>query len=609
MEQLNELKEQRKDLEKKILEFQTQEQNIENRQKAITSVHEILGKEKIARIYYIDDRFDESEIKASFNAKMKVVKNSDRDFEKIEGFDSINWSAPMSKFESDISDLWQKGNKKELYHNICVIIGDDESSNVVPLMEIREDFKEIVRVFTPNEWQEKENEILSELKGEAKGLFLFDFEFNNNWKGKQGERNGVELAKRIIEGNKKDYIYCGIFSHTFSIEEEDQHRIQYSKEYNIEQKDFYTVSKKRYAYDPKLSAFAEGIKNIVALKYIENLKNISKTILEESITKSLKELESISPKTFNQIIQKSAREEGTWEIKELFRVFNVIVNSNNYQKLTDQSIRERFNSAVTKIRDLDADTGYKYSDKDTKAIDLRKKEIFYSGEIINQLNIPISNGDIFKIGNKEFILLIQPCNVSLRTKNNQFGKRNYDYNKGHLVPIKKLSSKKINPLTHQILETTDNSTNEKYCVDFPNFSIVELDILDLVVFNIDGACKIDMKINKIENEQIQSHWRKRYEKLHSIYSKHEKAIIAFKKISDVVVEKEKLELLKPYIKKPYCIKDFSIGNNDVYNNQNRIFDFNIKRIKNYRTPYSVDLLQNFMAYLSRNAFEHDFTNG
>ena len=538
---------------------------------------------------------------------MKDVKNSDISFDEIKGFDLIDWGAPMQKFENDISKLWERGNKKELYHNICAVIGDDESSNVVPLLEIKEDFENIVEVYTPDEWQEKENEVLSSLQNNTKGLFLFDYEFVDNWKGKNGERNGVDLAKKIVESDKTDYIYCGIFSHTFSVEQEDEYRTKYSSDYSIAQKNFYTVSKKRYAYDPKLSAFAEGVKNIVSLKYIEELKAISKSILKKSIDNSFDELDTISPKTFNQIIQKSAREEGTWEVKELFRIFNLIVNFNNHKSLIDVNVRTQFNDAVLKIRNIDSDTGYTYSDKDAKAVDLRTKEIYYSKELINELNTPISNGDIFAVGTKEYILLIQPCNVSLRTKNSQFGKRNYDYNKGHLVPIRKIKSEKVNPLTHQVLRTTDNSSIEKFCVEFPKFNIVELDILDLAVFNSEGACRLDMKINKIESELVQSHWKKRYEKLHSIYSKHEKAIIAYNEISESIGDKAKLELLKPYIKKPYCVKDFNIGNKDVYNSQNRIFDFNIKRIKNYRTPYSTDLLQNFMSYLSRNAFGHDFT--
>ncbi len=38
----------------------------------------------------------------------------------------------------------------------------------------------------------------------------------------------------------------------------------------------------------------------------------------------------------------------------------------------------------------------------------------------------------------------------------------------------------------------------------------------------------------------------------------------------------------------------------------KTFNFGIQRIKRYKSPYSDDLLQKFMQYLSRNAFEHDF---
>jgi hypothetical protein len=604
MQELNILEEQKRAIEKKLFDLQTQELNKQNRQKAIKSVCEILEKEAINKIYYIDDRFDKDEIKTSFYSKMKDVKNSNINFDEINGFDTIDWHVPMQKFESDISNLWENGNIKELYHNICAVIGDDESSNVVPLLEIKEDFETIVEVFTPDNWQQNRDRIIDELNESSKGLFLFDYEFVDEWRGVNGEKNGVDLAKDIIESDKSDFLYCGIFSHKFSIEQEDEFRRKYIEEQGIRLNKFYTVSKKRYAYDPRLSAFAEGVKNIISLKYIEELKENSKAILEESIKESFKELEYLSPKTFNQIIQKSAKKEGSLEVKELFRIFNVITSFNNHKKLTEDSIREGFNNSISKIHEIDIDTGYSYPDKDVKAIELRNKEIYFSGKIINKLNMPIANGDIFKLGTKEYILLIQPCNLSLRPN----GKRNYDYRKAHLVPIRKISCNTIKPLVHQVLESTDNSSTHKYCVEFPKFSIVDLDVLDLVVFNNDGRCLIDMNKNELDNDLIQPHWKKRYEKLYKSYLKHQDAINVFEEVKGHMTDNSKLKKLEPYIKKPYCVRDFSIGQKGVYDNQSKIFDFKIQRVKNYKSPYSTDLLQNFMTYLSRNAFDHDFTN-
>lgn len=600
MEELEELESKKLALEKQIQELDSNKKNATNRQNAVKAVTEILQKENIAKIYYIDDRFELDEIKNSFIGKMKEVKNSSI-FPDSEMFSSINWSAPDPKFENDVSELWGNGTQKELYHSICQHIGDDDSSNIVPILEIQGDFDSLVQVYSPTQWQSKEVEILNTLDKNNKALFLFDYELIN-WTGTNGEKDGLDLAKKIIESEKSEFVYCGIFSHRFSVEEEDEKRREYATEKNLDPRFFYPISKKRYAYDPQLSGFAEGVKNVVSLRYIETLKEISVEILKKSVKESLEELKRLSPKTFNQIILKSAHIEGSWEVKELFRLFNIISDFNNHQTLTNKPTREKFDDAVSKIREIDLETGYNYSDKDENTVAIRKKELYSSEDITNQLNTPISNGDIFKVGGKQYILLVQPCNVSLR----KTGRRNYNYNKVHLLPIVEKQINKVNSLTHQMLVSPDNFQTLKSFVNFSGFKIIDLDILDLAVFNVKGKCEIDLKEKQCINPLIQSHWRRRYEKLHKEFSKHEKAIKDFNNLCSTVTDKKILNSIKPYIKKPYCVKEFSIGLKEVYNSTERSFDFNIQRVNHYKQPYSTDLLQNFMSYLSRNAFDVDF---
>ena len=55
------------------------------------------------------------------------------------------------------------------------------------------------------------------------------------------------------------------------------------------------------------------------------------------------------------------------------------------------------------------------------------------------------------------------------------------------------------------------------------------------------------------------------------------------------------------------LKKLKIDCSKIYNASTRVLDMQIKRVRHYKAPYSDDLLQKFMLYLSRNAFEHDFT--
>ncbi len=70
--------------------------------------------------------------------------------------------------------------------------------------------------------------------------------------------------------------------------------------------------------------------------------------------------------------------------------------------------------------------------------------------------------------------------------------------------------------------------------------------------------------------------------------------------------KKDINILNPLFDNPSFIRDFSIVNKKVYDFQNKVFNFHTSRIKRYKSPYSTDLLQNFMSYLSRNGFEVEF---
>ena len=52
---------------------------------------------------------------------------------------------------------------------------------------------------------------------------------------------------------------------------------------------------------------------------------------------------------------------------------------------------------------------------------------------------------------------------------------------------------------------------------------------------------------------------------------------------------------------------YKIDNEKSLSQRGKLLKFNITRVAHYKSPYSDDLLQKFMLYLSRNAFEHDFT--
>lgn len=582
----------------------------ELRNHAIQSTTQLLDAENIEYIIYIDDKFDIESQKEVYKGRLTELKNN-QNYILNDKFNSIDWESPIPRFETLVLELWEETeNKSELLYEVCTHLQDEESANIIPALDLGNCFGKRIKLLTPNEWFSDDYNLIKSLDGNKKALCLFDFQFHSGHDLIEG-RNGAQLAKSLLEQQElSDKVVCGIFSHTFSEEEEDEYRLRYSKEYTIEPTKFYTISKLRYSFDPKIIAFAEGIKNLLLLPYVEDLKKQAVEVFQESNKIAAGKISAISPKTFNHIIQKSSLKEGVWEVNTLFRLYGILSKEENLRYISNPVKRASFTESIKNIRAIDKiSTGYYSSFANEQLINLRKSEVYLASELINPLYLPISNGDIFKIKNVEYILLVQPCNLAMRATDGFCGKRAYNYNNGILVPLKEGDLKKLSsPAVEQVIKPGLRE-KVKYA-DFSGYKNVPLDLLDLVVFNESGEAILDMNQTTLTNEMIHFPWLKRYEYIHKEFLKHEKALIFFNNIKNKLTNNDAdIRGLQPFIYAPECLKQLKINGNDIYDYGSKTFKFNIQRIAHYKSPYSDDLLQKFMLYLSRNAFEHDFTKG
>lgn len=599
------------------------------------SIFSFMELERIPLICYIDDRADISAMKNEYIGSIIAIYNSP---EKPKELDFVDWSVvPLAKFSVKISEDWESFSSQEKKDCFLKLSVYNKDSNFIPALMIQNILGDKIRLFSPKEWVEDEYNIVKTLNEGQRILCLFDIEFEGEAKLESG-RDGLDLAKHLLDSEHLNSCVCGVFSHLFSIEEEDDKRNQYSMENELPKEKFYTISKERFAYDPKISAFAEGIKNLILLPYIESLKDKSITTFESSFGEVRNKILNISPKTFNQIVQKSSLKEGIWEINTLFRLYNIITKEENFNIISDPENRKVFNEDVYKIRDIDLiETGYNSSAINQQLINLRNSELYLQSEIINRLHLPITNGDIFEIKDKEYILLVQPCNLALRAHRDDCGKRDYNYDTGILIPLKHIEKGRLNI---NMEEVKVSQIKEKTLVSyFPDFQTISLNILDLVVFNEDGSTLIDLNNVSLTNDVIHFPWKKRYEYIHKNFINYEIKINEFLNLGEgfellLNQKKEQLKTLKEKKLKTEVkalskeigtlksnfentyknisniedLRKFKIDCTKIYNPETKIIDFQIKRKRHYKNPYSDDLLQKFMQYLSRNAFDHDFTS-
>lgn len=575
---------------------------------AKTAILQFLTELGVDRIIYVDDRCSIQELKEAFIAKLKEKYGS-----KPQEIDFIDWNDPQPKFEKAILDLWESSTdkiKRGLFLKILNYEGnsDDIENSTAPL-NLKNHLNDKIDLFSPSEWEEKKVQIISELNNETKILFLFDIEFEHA--PLASGRNGIDLAQELLNNQEvKDFVYCGIFSHRFSVNEEFDKREEYHNSHQFKKDRFYTISKKRFQNDSYLPGLAEGIRNTLLIDEVEYLKNESSKILRKSFKDSLSEIEGLNPDSFNHVIQKSSRKEGIWEMTTLIRVNNIITKDKALNTLLSKPKRTKINESLAKIRKVEKiKTGGETPFDKTQIQKLRHKELYIESSILNQLHFPISNGDIFQINNKKYILLGQPCNLAMRSNGKRDIGRGKIYETGFLLEIESVSKEAFNKLkggqlsTIGLLENSDVSSENYSIIRFPMFQTVSLSPLDLTIYNTDGKAIINLNKTEHDSMTIQESWKLRYKKLHGEFSEYRDNISTYKRLRSTNKDN-----LKNLVYHGEIFKNYNINNDDVLNRSGNKITLDIQRISFYREPYSSDLLQQFMQYLSRNAFDRNFLN-
>lgn len=543
---------------------------------------------------YIDDRFSIENLREEFIGRLKSLK---REKNVVPELNFVDWDVPYPVFDRRLEEVWEEMDNPIRYdymRRIYEVQGEkDDLVNISPVVGLKSLIPDYVETYSPENWEkEKEGFFSRSIKGPSdRVLCLFDMEL------KQGKKDGLNYLIETL-GSEKYFAQtsCAVFSHWIAIGEEFENKKKWCATYSIPPgiaAKFYPVSKFSF-YQQPIWGFIEGIKNVFIVEEVEKLKEQSLKIISAAHETVIKELNEITPETYNHIIQQTSKKEGIWEMNTLFRISNIIQDDALKRSISSQEKRERFNSLISTIRSFDdIYVGCEQLRWSRQAKELRYKEIFDAGEIINQLHYPLANGDIFQLGKKQYILLAQPCNISIRTHGNRG-------NGFSIVPMVEIVTEAPKN-AHLYVKVESNDMYIKFSSNF----FLHLDVLDLAVFNSEGICKLDMKRESPNNDLLHYPLQLRFRKLHGHYFNCKNKI---SDLESILIQTHKLpqfkSLLKPIITLDPGIKGFP---DQPYNKENDEFNFEIRRVMRLKEPYSTDALQKFMLYLSRNGFDYDFT--
>jgi len=584
--------------------------------------HSLLANAGIKKVYFIDDylpeKFDIDNILAAV-AELLAKMGEDLFVEKLSECIDLK-RTPVDEISNAIRKFCEEANDehRDKIKEIVLGLTDDE------YLKQSEQTTKIVKLFPesvglgirPELWDElRENSLKKDIEL-GRVLILFDLDlskapgFTN--------RTGVDLIRELKKDGYLDKITCILISHDIlETSNELSTRQKLIEEFGFTEADFFPLSKKRLDIEDH---FYDGIKKSLLNAHCELIKLESTKIIHAAYSQALNRIKEINTYDFDHTIFQSSYEEGIWEAETLFRIAGILFDEEIKKQIIDTEFQKRINLQIRESKKL-SDVRFrigKHIEPYSEKYRLRHSEIYENGTVINRLYKPLENGDIFEIyeGHDDckglYILIGQECDFMVR---NPDGKR--EANLGYLYKIHVYDSIQFNEMIgahykdYNIdyfdskfkLEYITPKTDDVGLVSLKNPLVVDLKVLDLIVFNSSGEAKRDINTD-FDTSVLSFAWEARYRR-NDNYFKTESgrinsAFAALKGITDrnikeSLIAKNRLRL-SPV--RPEAGKVVSL--------QKSVFDFGIRRVLNFRRPGSAILLDKLTKYQSRHATLHDF---
>ena len=439
------------------------------------------------------------------------------------------------------------------------------------------------------EWEGRREEILADESAPTTLLF-FD-------RGYAEERSGTddEGFRLVRDAQSRASGYCGLITHTVSVDEEYEawHRMAYEHELDADR--FVVVSKGRLNSEPPDYYGFLGMLRLTALsdRYAQ-VRRLAWSIFQTSLEDAKEALEELSVVDFDRIVFASSMKEGVWEPDTLLRVFGILmrraagVRLHSNTSVADVAATARRVSAAPKqIADAVGRQG-----ESTAALRMQRYEIYAAGEELNPWLTPLELGDIFRIGSdgKHCILLAQPCDLMVRKK----GFRAYeDRLLGRMAAVAEIGwpgqNKEGAKWGEMPFFMGDNG--DSAFVNFARIHQVLLSVLDLCALRADGAAAIDTTGDC--PEVLTEAWQKRFNELKEHFSG---ALKVHRKLANAGLDGE-AALALPGASATLKVEKAAVGGTVRYG---------FTRVMRLRQPWSGALLTALAQYQARAAFEHHF---
>ena len=359
--------------------------------------------------------------------------------------------------------------------------------------------------------------------------------------------------------------------------------------------------------DGMVASLRIGVKRAGLRRSMHEVLSAALDRMHEAVDEASERLLRIPPERLDSHVFERGYKEGVSELHVVERAIGAHFGSRVREFFaTDQRVQASVRR-LRSLRDIPLQTPEDRADALLGAF--RLAEVWEPEELVNGALAPIACGDVFELDKEEkqtkssdrkYIVLGQPCDISLRPD-----KTARAQDTAFLVPLRKKNKVGRHdpkaPLLPFVLY------GERWACDFRKATTVRLSVLDLASFRTDGRVRVDHEqtapAELLAAQQV-------------VYDA--RTALANNALSDagpctrhdlgnieLLLTFDGTDLFK-HISKPVLEERTTIRDHGISTTMPRRLTWRLRRCGRVRMPYAAALLDQYMAVMSRQAFDLDF---
>lgn len=556
----------------------------------VDSVKKLFNTLKIKKIINVDDLHGVSKEALIAKAISLSIENLSIVFpDHAEQIAEINDKEISLGIIRSAVDNFTRKECSQAYTSILSIEGQPEAKidfeNISALDEFIPEGISLLKL-SLEEWHQKKDQLIRESKDEERILFLFDHDFGN------GEY-GIRIISEISSDPSSAGLVFGLLTHTATIDTVKKRWHELSQEPGIDKDRLIVVSKSFIRQRPEL--LVQSFKYIALCPDFKKLKDKTEEIIKTATSIASKKVAEVDIHTLDHLIFRLPRLEGIWEPEMLFRLYSLFQNIETRKALQEDHSAEIV-EITNRLRDLN-DIPVEYDDSFVlMATEVYHQELYENGDYLNRIHSPLELGDIFEHTassvKKKYILIGQPCSLMVRPLK---GEREPELTHALLAEISSTNEKKISPFWFDLNCFEMDNPDARWYVELNRTNVVNIEILDLCVFNKDGASKIC----NIESTKPPANLRLPWQKYFSdLKEKYKKKIDLFIRIRDSIQNAaDKKSFMRSFF------QDTVFNGKLVPIKKGNSLEFDCRRVGRLSKERALGLLQTYTAIAGRPAFD------